>query len=97
MKWRYGIVKYKDKKNPEYSYYSVGELYFINDPLKPFACTEEPVSVICDHDEWVVENPEESIIKQLKMMLKDCKKYPAFDAEGPFEKFPEDDNDQERE
>lgn len=90
MKWRYGVVRYKNKDNPEHVFYAVGELYFKDDPLKPFACTEEPVHPLMDEDQWVADDPKEDIIKQLKMMLKDCQKYPIFDAEGPFEQTEKD-------
>jgi hypothetical protein len=92
MKWRYGVVRYKNKDNPEHVFYAVGELYYKDDPLKPFACTEEPVETYVDHDDWVEDNdPIRDITDQLKRMLKDCGKYPIFDAEGPFEKYPKDD------
>lgn len=83
MKWRYGVVKYKQDN---YTYYGIGELYFKNDPLKIFACSEKPVKALVDHDDWVEDNdPIRDITDQLKMMLKDCEKYPIFDSEGPYE------------
>lgn len=83
MKWRYGVVKYK---HDNYTYYGVGELYFKSDPLKIFACSEKPVKPLVDHDDWVEDNnPIRDITDQLKMMLKDCEKYPIFDSEGPYE------------
>ena len=39
-----------------------------------------------DHDDWVEDNnPLRDITDQLKMMLKDCERYPVFDYEGPYE------------
>lgn len=91
MKWRYGIVKYK-KDN--HSYYAVGELYFNDDPLKIVACSEKPVKALVDHDDWVEDNnPLMDITDQLKMMLKDCEKYPIFDSEGPYESNEEEDRE----
>ena len=89
MKWRYGIIKYRLKDNPEHVYYSIGELYFKDDPLKPYACSQEPIEAYVEHDNWVEDNqPIKDITDQLKMMLKDCEKYPIFDSDGPFEPYP---------
>lgn len=88
MKWRYGVVKYRSKENPEHVYYSIGEIYFKDDPLKPYACSQEPIQPYVDHDNWVGDNqPIKDITDQLKMMLKDCERYPVFDADGPYEPY----------
>ncbi len=89
MPWRYGIVKFKNKHNPEHSFYGIGELFYDKDPLTPYSCTEEPIEPYADHDE---ESTEESIKDDIKWcleaMLKDCMKYPVFDIDGPYAKAP---------
>ena len=83
MPWRYGIVNFK-KGN--FRYYGVGEIYYNEDPLKPFACSEQPV----DLSEEV--EPDQNILgcfkKTLQRILNDIEQYPVFDIDGPFEPAP---------
>lgn len=89
MKWRYGIIKFRNTSNERLRFYGIGELYYIDDPLKVFACSEEPVQAFVEDDEWVEDNqPTRDIIDQLQMMQKDIAQFPIFDADGPFEKYP---------
>jgi hypothetical protein len=92
MKWRYGIVKFRHPANKDLRFYGVGELYFMDDPLKVFACSEEPVQPYVEDDE---EEIMQSIINQLEMIQKDIAQFPIFDADGPFEKYPIDESMEE--
>jgi len=87
MTWRYGIVKYRNKNNPDVRFYGIGELYYDKDPLYPHSCTEEPVEPYADAEE---EDTDEAVKDGLKLelerMLRDCTKYPIFDIDGPYEK-----------
>jgi hypothetical protein len=88
MKWRYGIVKYRHKTNPEYRYYGIGEVYFNEDPNLPFAVSEDPINLIID--ELDLSEGESDVCKlhsnDLDRISKDIKKYPIFDIDGPYEK-----------
>lgn len=96
MKWRYGIIKFRNTSNERLRFYGIGELYYIDDPLKVFACSEEPVQAFVEDDEWVEDNqPTRDIIDQLQMMQKDIAQFPIFDADGPFEKYPIDESMEE--
>jgi hypothetical protein len=87
MKWRYGIVKYRHKQDQNIRFYGIGELYYDSDPLKVYACSEEPIQAYVDHDEWLEDNqPVRDITDQLQMMLKDIAQFPIFDIDGPYEK-----------
>ena len=86
MKWRYGVVKFRHPSNERMRFYSIGELYYMDDPLKVFACSQEPVEAYVDDDEG--EDAKQSMLKQLEMMQKDIAKFPIFDVDGPFEKYP---------
>ena len=86
MKWRYGIVKFRHPSNERMRFYSIGELYYMDDPLKVFACSQEPVEAYVDDDKD--EDIKQSMLKQLEMMQKDIAKFPIFDVDGPFEKYP---------
>lgn len=89
MKWRYGVVKFRHPSNERIRFYGIGELYYMDDPLKVFACSQEPVEPYVEHDEWVGDNqPITDITHQLQMMQKDIAKFPIFDVDGPFEKYP---------
>ena len=89
MPWRYGIVKYRNKHNPEFRFYGIGELYYDKDPLAPHSCSADPVEPYSEHDEdSTEESVKESIKSTLEMMLKDCAKYPIFDIDGPYAKSP---------
>jgi hypothetical protein len=94
MNWRYGIVKYyhKSGRNPNdvTPYWGIGELYFEKDPLKPFLCTEKPIELTAESD----DDPVETLTGMMELMLKDIKKYPPFDSNGPFEKEPSHDDDE---
>lgn len=89
MPWRYGIVKFRHSKDPDFRFYGVGELYFDKDPLSPFSCTKDPVEPYLEHE---LESTEESVKKDmqiiLEQMMKDCIAYPIFDIDGPFAKSP---------
>ena len=90
MPWRYGIVKYRHKLNPDFRFYGVGELYYDKDPLTPHSCTLNPVEPYAEHEEFLEE--EDSVRADIKWvletMLKDCAKYPIFDIDGPYSKSP---------
>lgn len=89
MPWRYGIVKYRHKSNPDIRYYGIGELYYDTDPLTPHSCTENPVEPYADHEDDSSEHSVKTDIDWvLKAMLKDCSKYPIFDIDGPYSKAP---------
>lgn len=94
MKWRYGIVKFRHPSNEKVRFYGIGELFYDTDPLKVYACSQEPVEVYTDED-----NTDEEILKsikwQLEMMLKDSLEFPVFDVDGPFEEYPIDENKEE--
>ena len=93
MKWRYGIVKFRHPSNERMRFYSIGELYYMDDPLKVFACSQEPVEAYVDDDKD--EDIKQSMLKQLEMMQKDIAKFPIFDVDGPFEKYPIDESMEE--
>ena len=95
MKWRYGIVKYRHKQNERIRFYGIGELFYDTDPLKVYACTQEPVEVYTDADAENEEEIRESITWQLNAVLKDIAKFPVFDVDGPFEKHPINENEEE--
>lgn len=95
MKWRYGIVKFRHPSNERMRFYSIGELYYMDDPLKIFACSQEPVEVYADDDGDNHEEVRGSIFRQLEMMQKDIAKFPIFDVDGPFEKYPIDESMEE--
>jgi len=95
MKWRYGIVKYRHKQNERIRFYGIGELFYDTDPLKVYACTQEPVEVYTDADAESEEEIRESITWQLNAVLKDITQFPVFDADGPFEKYPINENEEE--
>lgn len=81
-KWRYGIVKFFDESN-DYYYYSIGELYFESDPLKPFSCSENHTYPYEDFDpDGNEKEVVESIVNQLDRMRKDALKYPIFDLKN---------------
>jgi hypothetical protein len=89
MRWRYGIVRYRNKLKPEHRFYGVGELYYDKDPLAPHSCTEEPVESYADAEEEDTEDAVKDGLKlDLERMLRDCMKYPIFDIDGPYEKAP---------
>lgn len=90
MIWRYGIIKFRYKKDPKIRYYGIGEIYYkTKEQDKVLFCSEEPITIQCDED----ENPNEVFLETLTRMQNDIKKYPQpFDADGPFEKL-EDRND----
>ena len=87
MTWRYGIVKYRNKHNPDVRFYGIRELYYDKDPLSPHSCTEDPVESYADAEE---EDTEEAVKDGLRLdlerMLRDCTKYPIFDIDGPYAK-----------
>lgn len=89
MRWRYGIVKFRNKNNPDYRFYGIGELFYDEDPLQPHSCTENPIEPYSDHED---DSDEDSIKKDidwtLNAMQKDCAKYPIFDIDGPYAKSP---------
>ena len=93
MKWRYGIVKFRNKNEPKVRFYGIGELFYDTDPLKVYACTEEPIEVYSDDE--TEEEVRESINWQLNAILKDVAQFPIFDADGPFEKYPIDVDEEE--
>jgi len=98
MKWRYGIIKFRNPRDECIRFYGIGELYFMDDPLKVFACSQEPVQafVDVDEDEWVEDNQLiRDITDQLQMMQKDIAQFPIFDVDGPFEKYPIDESREE--
>lgn len=87
MPWRYGIVKYRHKKDPDFRFYGVGELHYDKDPLSPHSCTEEPVESYADVEEGDTEEAVKDGLKlDLERMLRDCTKYPIFDIDGPYAK-----------
>jgi len=43
MPWRYGIVKFRSEKDPNFRFYGVGELFYTDDPLAPYACSQEQI------------------------------------------------------
>lgn len=89
MPWRYGIIKYRNKNNPEYRFYGIGELYYDKDPLAPHSCTQDPTEVYCDDESDSTEKSIKEEIKwALQAMLKDCMTYPIFDIDGPYAKAP---------
>ena len=89
MRWRYGIVKYRNKLIPEQRFYGVGELYYDKDPLSPHSCTEEPVESYADAEEGDTEGAvKDGLRLDMERMLRDCMKYPIFDIDGPYEKAP---------
>ena len=89
MPWRYGIVKYRHKKDPDLRFYGVGELHYDKDPLSPHSCTEEPVESYADVEEGDTEEAVKDGLKlDLERMLRDCTKYPIFDIDGPYAKSP---------
>lgn len=87
MPWRYGIVKYRHKNNPEFRFYGVGELYYDKDPLSPHSCSEEPVEAYADIEDGGAEDVKECLKLSLERMLRDCTEYPIFDIDGPYAKF----------
>lgn len=97
MKWRYGIIKYRHKQNEKIRFYGIGELYYDTDPLKVYACSQEPVQVYSDDDEEAAEEVRESVNWQLNAMSKDVEKFPIFDVDGPFEEYPTYINENEEE
>jgi hypothetical protein len=89
MPWRYGIVKYRHQKDSNFRFYGIGELYFEEDPLKPFACSGEPVEAYAETEDGEGdESIKEEIQKCLRAMLKDCSRYPIFDVDGPYAESP---------
>ena len=95
MKWRYGVVRFRHPSNERIRFYGIGELYYMDDPLKVFACTEEPIEVYADDDGDTDEEVRASIFRQLEMIQKDIAQFPIFDADGPFEKYPIDESMEE--
>lgn len=96
MKWRYGIIKFRHKHDEKIRFYGIGELYYDIDPLKVYACSQEPVQVYSDDDEETDEEVRESVNWQLNAMSKDVVKFPIFDVDGPFEEYPFNENEEER-
>ena len=95
MKWRYGIIKFRNPHNEQVRFYGVGELYFMDDPLKVFACSQEPVQPYVDDDGDTADEIRGDIFRQLEMMQKDIAQFPIFDVDGPFEKYPIDESMEE--
>ncbi len=95
MKWRYGIIKFRHKHDENARFYGIGELYYDTDPLKVYACSQEPVEVYSDDDEETDEEVRENVNWQLNAMSKDAAQFPIFDVDGPFEKYPIDENEEE--
>ncbi len=92
MHWRYGIVKFRNKHNPDHRFYGVGELFYEKDPLQPHSCTEDPIEPYAElEDDSTEESVKAEIGVVLNRMLKDCDKYPIFDIDGPYGKAPWDD------
>lgn len=89
MRWRYGIVKFHNKHNPDFRFYGIGELFYDEDPLQPHSCTENPIDPYAELEE---DSTEESVKAEIRVvlnrMLKDCDKYPIFDIDGPYAKAP---------
>jgi len=90
MPWRYGIVKYRHKKDRDFRFYGIGELYYDKDPLSPHSCTDNPVEPCAELEEFLEEegSVKADIKRMLEMMIKDCEKYPIFDVDGPYAKSP---------
>ena len=89
MPWRYGIIRFRHSKDPEFRYYGVGELFYDNDPLAPYACSQEPDTPYSELEEFNDDKEaSESILWALEAMANDCRKYPIFDVDGPFSKAP---------
>jgi hypothetical protein len=89
MPWRYGIVKYRNKQDPNFRFYGIGELYYNKDPLSPHSCTEDPVESYADVEEGDTEEAVKDGLKlDLERMMSDCMKYPIFDIDGPYAKAP---------
>jgi len=88
MPWRYGIVKFRSKKDPDHRFYGIGELFYDDDPLKPWSCTEEPIEAYSDDDNESEAQIKKSFKWSLENMLKDSLKYPIFDIDGPYSKAP---------
>jgi len=89
MSWRYGIVKYHQKSNPEVRFYGIGELYFDKDPLQPHSCTLEPIEPYVYIEDGVTEElAREEILSILNAIVIDCSKYPVFDIDGPYAECP---------
>jgi hypothetical protein len=89
MRWRYGIVRYRNKLNPEQRFYGIGELFYDKDPLTPHSCTEEPVESYADAEDGDTEDAvKEGLKLDLERMMRDCMKYPIFDIDGPYAKAP---------
>ena len=89
MPWRYGVIRFRAKKDPSYRFYGVGELYYDVDPLKPFACSSEPDCAYFEDGDPESNLPEDlqaqvEIVEALKRMILDCERYPVFDVDGPF-------------
>lgn len=68
MTWNYRVVKYLDGSG-----YGLHEVYYDKEN-KPWAMTTDPIPFSTDSD----EGPE-TVIKALKMALKDAEKYPVFE------------------
>ena len=89
MPWRYGIVKFRNKHNPDHRFYGIGELFYDEDPLQPHSCTEDPIDPYAELEDDSTEEFVKSEIRiVLNRMLKDCDKYPIFDIDGPYGKAP---------
>jgi hypothetical protein len=88
MPWRYGIVKYRHKKDRDFRFYGIGELYYDKDPLSPHSCTDNPVEPYAELEEFLEEEDsvKADIKRMLERMIKDCEKYPIFDVDGPYAK-----------
>jgi hypothetical protein len=86
MPWRYGIIKFRSEKDPNFRFYGVGELFYNDDPLVPYACSQAPDTPYSDEDSD--DEIKKSILWALEAMTKDCQKYPIFDVDGPFSKAP---------
>ena len=70
MPWRYGIVRYKTEGI--HKFYGVGELFFDKDPLKPHSCTQEPVDVYCEDEDFSDEEfIKDEVKNSLERMMKE--------------------------
>ena len=68
MPWRYGIVKFRNKHNPDYRFYGIGELFYEEDPLQPHSCTEDPIEPYADAE----DDPSEESVVELERSSAAC-------------------------
>ena len=70
MTWRYQIIFHDKAKHP---WYGLHEVYKGIEEMKGLGCTKDPIDFSCSES----EGPE-SIIKSLKMALRDVGKLPVL-------------------